>query len=34
MGDFQACPDDQQERQLDLIDKNDDQTYKNDTAAA
>ena len=34
MGDFQACPDNQQERQQDLVDKNDDQTYENDTAAA
>ena len=34
MGDLQARPDNQQERQQDLVDKNDDQTYENDTAAA
>jgi hypothetical protein len=34
MGDLQACPDDQQERQQDLINKNNDQAYENDTAAA
>jgi hypothetical protein len=34
MGDFQACPDDQQEWQQDLIKKNNDQADKYDPAAA